>query len=182
MRDLPFIGRRSSFDIPHTTYEMRDTKMTKAKRLSVRQLAFLGDLFGGKLDEEQTLKKHRVSHRLYNKWLTDPAFAEQFDRRIAGVYRQSELLIAHSATEALEELMKLIREEKTVKGKKEQKGETARKACLDVIKMHLSPRQAGRPKIPTKKATPSPEPPELPQLSPETASKLLAVLAEEKAG
>jgi len=154
--------------------------MKKMKRLSVRQLAFLGDLFGGKLDEQQTLKKHRVSRRLYNKWLTDPAFAEQFDRQIAGVYRQSELLIAHSATKALEELMKLITMEKSQKGKKIEKGETARKACLDIIKMHLSPRQAGRPKSLAKKAAPFPEPPELPQLSPKTASKLLAVLAEEK--
>lgn len=154
--------------------------MKKIKRLSIRQLAFLGDLFGGKLDEQQTLIKHRVSRRLYNKWLTDPAFAEQFDRRIAGVYRQSELLIAHNATKALEELMKLITMEKSQKGKKIEKGETARKACLDIIKMHLSPRQAGRPKSPDKKATPPPEPPELPQFSPKTASKLLAVLAEEK--
>ena len=153
--------------------------MKKMKRLNVRQLAFLGDLFGGKLDEERTLKKHHVSRRLYNKWLTDPAFAEQFDRRIAGIYRQNALLIARNASEAMEELMKLIKKEETDQGKKVHKGETARKACLDIIKMHLSPRQAGRPKSPDKRATP-PEPPELPQLSPKTASKLLAVLAEEK--
>ena len=154
--------------------------MTKAKRLSVRQLAFLGDLFGGKLDEKQTLKKHRVSRRLYNKWLTDPTFAEQFDLRIAGLYRQSELLLAHNATKALEELMKLTKAEKGKKGKqgqKGEKGETVRKACLDVIKMHLSPRVAGRPKGPGKKEAP---PPDSPELTPETASKLLAVLAEEK--
>ena len=151
--------------------------MKKVKRLTDRQLAFLGDLFGGKLDEQATLEKYRVSRRLYNKWLTDPAFAEQFDKRIAGIYRQSELLIAHSATKALEELMKLIKVENTGQGKKVQKGEIARKACLDIIKMHLSPRQAIRPKTTGKKATP---PPELPQLSPQTTSKLLAVLAEEK--
>ena len=58
--------------------------MRRVKRLTVRQLAFLGDLFAGKMSEEKVLEKHRVSRRLYNKWLTEPAFAEQFDRRIAG--------------------------------------------------------------------------------------------------
>ena len=151
--------------------------MKKRKPLTDRQLAFLGDLFGGRLDEQATLKKYRVSRRLYNKWLTEPAFVEQFDRRIVGIYRQSELLIAHNATKALEKLMKLIEEEKTEKGKEVQQGETARKACLDIIKMHIAPRQTGRPKSTNKKAPPPPEPP---KLSPETASKLLAVLAEEK--
>ena len=157
--------------------------MRRVKRLTVRQLAFLGNLFGGKQDEEQTLKKHRISRRLYNKWLAEPAFAEEFDRRIAGLYRQNALLIAHNASEAMDELMKLIKgQEGNTAGstKKAEKGETTRKACLDIIKMHLSPRSAGRPKSQDKRATPPPEPPELPQLSPKTASKLLAVLAEEK--
>ncbi|MBN2313495.1 MAG: hypothetical protein JXM79_06165 [Sedimentisphaerales bacterium] len=158
--------------------------MRKAKRLNIRQLAFIGDLFGGKLSEEEALKKHCVSRRLYNKWLTIPAFAEEFDRRIAGLYRQNALLIARNASEAMEELMKLIKgKEESTEGKTEgsekkpEKGETVRKACLDIIKMHLSPRQTGRPKAPDKKAAP---PPEMPRLSPQTAGKLLAVLAEEK--
>jgi len=158
--------------------------MRKAKRLNVRQLAFIGDLFGGRQSEEATLKKHHVSRRLYNKWLTNPVFAEEFDRRIGGLYRRNALLIARNASEAMEELMKLIKgKEENTEGntggnaKKPEKGETTRKACLDVIKMHLSPRLAGRPKAPEKKATP---PPEIPRLSPKTAGKLLAVLAEEK--
>ena len=155
--------------------------MRKAKRLHGRQLAFIGDLFGGKLDEQAALKKHHVSRKLYNKWLSDPAFVEQFDRRFAGLCRQNALQIARNASEAMEELMTLIKaEEGNTKGSgsKAEKGETARKACLDIIKMHLSPRLAGRPKAPVKKATPPPEPPEL---SAQTASKLLAVLAEERA-
>ena len=134
--------------------------------------------------EQDALKKHHVSRRLYNKWLTNSAFAEEFDQRIAGLYRQNALLIAHNASEAMGELMKLIKgKEENTEGntggsaKKPEKGETIRKACLDIIKMHLSPRQTGRPKAPDKKATP---PPELPRLSSKTAGKLLAVLAEEK--
>ena len=152
--------------------------MRKAKRLNVRQLAFIGDLFGGKLSEEEALKKHHVSRRLYNKWLTGPVFAEEFDRRIAGLHRRNALLIARNASEAMEELMKLIKGEEESTGnsvKKAGKGETTRKACLDIIKMHLSPSRIGRPKAPDKKATP---PPEMPRLSPETTGKLLAILAE----
>jgi hypothetical protein len=154
--------------------------MRKAKRLNGRQFALIGDLFGGKLDEQEALRKHHVSRKLFNKWLTDPAFVEQFDRRIAGLHRQNALQIARNASEAMEELMRLIKGQEgntEVSGKKAEKGETARKACLDIIRMYLSPRLTGRPKAPNKKATP---PPELPKLSAETASKLLAVLAEEK--
>jgi hypothetical protein len=153
--------------------------MRKVERLSVRQLAFLGDLFAGKLSEEKVLKKHRVSRRLYSKWLTEPAFAEQFDRLIAGLYRQNVLLIAHNASEAMEELMKLIKGKEENPGQRKENGEAARKACLDIIKMHLSPRLADRPKAQERKSAPAPEPP---KLSPKTASKLLAVLAEEEAG
>ena len=152
--------------------------MAKAKRLNGRQFALIGDLFGGKLSEQAALKRHNVSRRLYNKWLTNPAFVEEFDRRIAGLYRQNTLRIARNASEAMDELMKLIKgNEGDQEQKKEEKGETTRKACLDVIKMYLSPRPPARPKPPDKKAVPAPE---LPKLSPQTASKLLAALAEEK--
>ena len=155
--------------------------MRKAKRLNGRQLALIGDLFGGKLGEQEALKKHHVSRKMFNKWLTDPAFSEQFDRRIAGLHRQNALQIARNASEAMEEMMKLIKgREGNTQGNatKGEKGETARKACLDVIKMYLSPRLTGQPRTTNKKATPPPEPL---KLSPQTASKLLAVLAEEKA-
>ena len=154
--------------------------MRKGKPLSTRQIGLIGDLFGGKMGEEAALKKHHVSRKLYNKWLTESAFAEQFDRRIAGLYRQNALQIARNASEAMEELMKLVKGDEGKKGEKEVKvvkDETARKACLDIIKMYLSPRQTARPKTLSKKA---PVPPEPPKLSSKTASKLLAVLAEEK--
>ena len=113
--------------------------MRRVKQLTVRQLAFLGNLFGGKLSEEQVMEKYHVSRRLYNKWLAEPAFSEQFDRRIAGLYRQNAFLIARKASEATEELMKLIKGGEGSTGgntTKAEKGETTRKACLDIIKMH----------------------------------------------
>jgi hypothetical protein len=141
--------------------------MSQAKRLSKRQLAVIEDLFTSEQDESGVLKKHKVNRILYAKWLADPAFAEQFDQRIAGAYRRSAFKIARSATEAVEELLKLA---------KSDKGETARKACLDIINMHHSPRDSAPVATSGKNESSSPE---SPNLSPETAGKLLAVLAEE---
>ena len=141
--------------------------MSKKKRLNPRQLAVIEDLFEGKMDETAVLKQHDVSRTLYNQWLADPLFTKHFDLLIDGAYRRSAFQIARSAKEAADELLKLA---------KSDKGETARKACLDIINMHPSIRLADAPIAPTAEQTPPPEPP---QFSSETAGKLLAVLAEE---
>ncbi len=136
--------------------------MTKAKLLSKKQLAVIDDIYAGELGEKAVLDKHNVSRNLYNRWLTDKAFVEQFDQRISGAHRQSTFLIARSAPLAAGRLVRL-----TESGK----GETARKACLDIISMCP----------PTSRPAPTPEEaPGRPSLSPETSGRLLAVLAEKK--
>jgi hypothetical protein len=142
--------------------------MSKAKRLTKRQLAVIEDLFAGKLDESAVLKQHKVSRALYNKWLADPVFTKQFDLLIDGAYRRSAFKIARSAKEAAEKLLLLTNSDK---------GETARKACLDIITMHPSIHLTDSPTVLDRKETSSSE---STKLTPETASKLLAVLAEEK--
>ena len=141
--------------------------MTKAKQLSKRQLAVIEDLFDGELGEQAVLDKYRVSRNLYNKWLADEAFAEQFDQRIAGAYRQSAALIAQYAPLAAAKLIRLTESESQ---------ETARKACLDIISMpafaNKKPQQATQPQTTNDSPTN--------QLSEQTASRLLAVLAEEQ--
>ena len=126
------------------------------------------DIFRGDLDEQAVLDKHKVSKSLYNKWLCDDGFAEQFDRRVAASYRQSAALIARYATLAAAKLVQLT--ESTSQ-------ETARKACLDIITMHASTHIADASATPPENETTSPQ---TPALTPETATKLLAVLAEER--
>ena len=138
------------------------------KQLTNRQHAVIDDLFSGKLEEAAVLKQHKVSRSLYNKWLTDPAFTEQFDQRIAGAYRRGAFEIARYAKKAAETLLTLTGSDK---------GETARKACIDIITMHTSIHSADSPAVSARKGA---SPPESSKLSPETASKLLAVLAEDK--
>ena len=159
---------------------MGGKQMAKEKHLSNRQLAVIADMFAGELAEQDVLDKHRVSSQLYNKWLSDEAFAEQFDKRIAASYRRSAAMLARYAPLAAAKLVQLTDSEKV---------ETARKACLDIISMNNS------------ELNPAPvssvPPPRLasgdagagedgngggkqPQLSAETAGKILAILAEEK--
>ena len=138
--------------------------MAKAKRLSSKQLALIDDLFAGELDEQQALEKHEVGRQLYHRWLADGQFAEQLNQRIAGAYRQSTFLIARNARSAAQKLVDLT---------KCGKEETARKACLDIITMNPSTSLAGAPAVRDDK-TEEPSP-----ISPQTASRVLAALAED---
>ena len=141
--------------------------MTKAKALSARQLAVIEDLFEGELEEREILEKHKLSRKLYNKWLADETFNCRLDRLAEWENRRSEIMLARSARDAVSNLVGLTKSEQP---------ETARKACLDIITMRAN-RLAGTPAVPGDNPTPASESPDL---SPETAGKLLAVLAEEK--
>ncbi len=148
-------------------------QMPNAKQLTKRQLAVIEDLFSGELDEQAVLDKHKISRNRYNKWQSDDNFAEQFDRRIAGAYRQSVALIARYAPLAAAKLIQLTESEKA---------ETARKACLDIISMPIL--TANRKTHPSsdepRLAGTQPQSADTQQLTEQTAGRLLAVLAEEK--
>ena len=143
--------------------------MPKVKQLSARQLAVIEDLFNGELGEQAVLDKYKVSRKLYDKWLASETFVEQFDRRIADAYRQSAALIARYAPLAASKLVQLTDCEKE---------ETARKACLDIISF---PSLAGSLAVAapaTDRDSKSQQ--AIPELSPDTAGRLLAALAEEQ--
>ncbi len=141
--------------------------MTNAKALSARQLAVIEDLFEGELEEQAIMEKHKLSRKLFNKWLADEALTSQLDRRKVWEYRRSEFMLARFARVAVSNLVQLT-DCKT--------SETARKACIDIITMRAN-LSTGTPASPGDNPTPTPE---SPQFSHETAGKILAVLAEEK--
>jgi hypothetical protein len=141
--------------------------MAKRKRLSKRQLAVIDDLFAGELDEQAVLDKHGVSGNVYNKWLTDEVFQAEFARRISGARLASEALIARYCLVAAAKLVQLTDSENQ---------ETARKACLDIISL---------PKISANRAEQTDKEQkgnegQTEQLSAETASRILAALADEQ--
>jgi hypothetical protein len=142
--------------------------MSGSKKLTNRQLAVIEELFAGRLEEHEILEKYKLSRRLYNKWWSDETFNEHFERCINEAYRQSAVLIARYAPVAAAKLVQLTSSDKP---------ETARKACLDIIAM---PVQTNSPKA-TSSDGPKPADTQPPiALNPETAGKLLAVLAEEQ--
>jgi hypothetical protein len=138
--------------------------MGRRKYLRSNQTAVLDDLFSGEFDEQAVLDKHKVTRNTYNKWLADKRFAEEFSRRIACAYRQSEALIARYSAVKLVQLTE------------SDKPETARRACLDIISL---PRQEAQ-KISVLVKAESSAGKQTRQLSPEVASRLLAALAESK--
>ena len=152
--------------------------MARKKQLTKRQLAVIDDMLDGELDEQSVLANHKVSRSTYDRWLADDSFAEQFSRRIASAYRQSELIIARYAPLAAAKLVQLTESDGQ---------ETARKACLDVISFpRLAPQSFDHAQDRAPRALdrfiagsgPGAEGP--PELSEQTASRLLAALAEEQ--
>jgi hypothetical protein len=140
--------------------------MSKEKPSSAKQLAVIDDLFEGGLQEWEILEKHNLSRKLYDKWLADESFTARLDRCVEWEYRKSAFRLARSTRDAVSNLVKLT---------KSEKGEIARKACLDIITMRansLSGTNAPPGDNPA-------QPPDSPPLTPETAGKILAVLAEE---
>ncbi len=141
--------------------------MGRRKYLTQRQLAVLDGLFNGELDEQAVLKKHRVRQGTYERWLADEVFTERFRRYVNVLTRRSELFLAKSSCEAARKLLKLT---------KSKKEETARKVCLDIMAM---PKRISE-HLEAAKVSRGGEGTDVPQLSARTASKLLAVLADEK--
>ncbi|MHC4061999.1 MAG: hypothetical protein ACYSUC_07570 [Planctomycetota bacterium] len=141
--------------------------MTTRKQLTKRQLAVIEDMFAGGADEQAVLDKHKVSRNLLSRWLAEDILAEELDRRLQWLNLQSELIIARYKSLAAARLVQLTESEKE---------ETARKACLDIISL---PKLADkRPERPTEVPL-APNQQQEQMLSPETCSRLLAMLAEE---
>jgi hypothetical protein len=139
--------------------------MDGRKKLSKKQLAVIDDLFAGELDEQTILAKHKIKKITYNQWLADVDFQAELSRRIDTAKLMSKVLIARYSLAAAAKLVQLTESEKE---------ETARRACLDIIEM---PRQSDA-KDRSEQINEDKE--KLPELSDETASRLLAALAEEK--
>jgi len=138
--------------------------MSKRRQLSKKQLAVLEDLFGGELGEVEILKKHGISRHVYNKWLAEELFFEQFRGHLAGVRLQSELLIARYTAAATVKLIELTESEKP---------EVARRACLDIISQPGKNERVRPAEKRQEKTTEGPRP----KLSKDQAGKILAVLA-----
>ena len=149
-------------------------RIKRTRKLTKRQLAVIEDILSGELTEAEVLKKHKVGLAVYRKWCSSEAFVKEMLRREAGFKRQSELLLARYAPLAAAKLVALTDSEKD---------ETVRKACLDIISAAGEDCKAGAAGKDKDSLIEAADAGQGPAISPETASKLLEVLAgEEKAG
>ena len=137
---------------------------SKHKRLSKRQRLVIDDLFESGLAEAEVLAKHKVSVNTFRKWLGAGPFAQELSFRIESARRQSELIIARFAPVAAAKLVALATDSKE---------ETARKACLDIIGFESDRAEQNQTQPEFYPAGPE----AVSELSPETASRLLAALA-----
>ena len=139
--------------------------MSKIKLLTKRQLEVIEDLFEAEKKESEILQKHNLSRIVYNKWLEERNFIEEFDKRITAAKNRAAAHFAGSASKAIFELVRLSKGD----------GETARKACLDIIALQNQVNTEPQPQPDTDEQSNSPES----SLSPEAVSRILAALAEE---
>ena len=137
------------------------------RKLSKRQLALIEDIFAGELDEQTMLQKHKLSKRTYDRWLSNEAFNTQLTQRMTQAHQQSSLIIARYGPLAAAKLVALTESDKP---------ETARKACLDIIQINS---QLSTPSAEAEQSAPQSDDDSQPTLSPETAGRILAALAEQ---
>lgn len=140
--------------------------MIKGGWLGKRGLAVLEDFLNCEVDEEKIRVKHRISRRKFRELVSSRFFQAEVDRRVEWLKRRSEILVARcqwTAATKLAEAMKSLA------------GEKAWKGCLDIIRLS----GGGVRKI---EASGKVERADQPQtvLEPQTASKILSVLAKEK--
>ena len=98
-------------------------------KLTKRQVEVLDALFFEGTTEESVLEEHNVSLNVCRKWLGDKSFMEAFEFRMQSAHRQGQLVVAKYASFAALKLVDLMNT---------GKGETARKACLDLMAMPMS--------------------------------------------
>jgi hypothetical protein len=132
--------------------------------LSKRHRAVIKDMVKNGLAEYEALEKHEISAYEYRKWLKAGVFRRELDARVAATMQQSRLVMAQCMVQVICKLAEIIRT---------GKGETARKACLDLIALRKSELERET----AEKAEGQEEPL---NISDEKIGKMLDILAEDE--
>ncbi|MCE5339520.1 MAG: hypothetical protein LLF92_00130 [Planctomycetaceae bacterium] len=116
------------------------------------------------VDETELIQKYRISFKKLSKLLNYKQTKDEIDGRLEVAKKRSQLLIAKYLPVATAKLIELCNSDNN---------ETSRKACMDLIKEELQEKFA-EPITQTEAQEPAPK------IDNETASTILAVLAEKK--
>ena len=98
----------------------------KPGHLSKRQKLVIEDILKNGLTEYEVLEKHKISPCRYRKWLENDLFLRELKAYSEAAARQKTFALLHQQSKVIKRLAKIIDEEK---------GETLRKACLDLLKL-----------------------------------------------
>jgi len=129
--------------------------------LTKKQFEAISDLFETGGDESKVLEKHKIQLSVWLKWQRNKDFTDEISRRMRSLDTQGQILIVKYRPLAIAHLISLCSNENS---------ETSRKACLDMLNLMING---------LKSAESPPSDEKLLKIKPETASKLLAVLAED---
>ncbi len=124
-------------------------------KINKRQKDFLVEILDKRIPVDTAMERLDIGAALLCQWFSSPAFLDELAKRIEFITKRSDMLISQHRLTAVERLVLLTNCDKE---------ETARKACLDIIEL------TDNDKNNEKDA-------DLPPISPETAAKLLEILA-----
>ncbi|MFI4911039.1 MAG: hypothetical protein ACIAQZ_05175 [Sedimentisphaeraceae bacterium JB056] len=127
-------------------------------KISKKQRDFLDCIIDSRIEVEAAMEQLGISSDTICRWFSMEAFTQEITRRIDVITRRADMIISQNRLLAAKRLVKLTNCEKE---------ETARKACLDILELTA----AG--KVEENQGT-------MPQISQQTAAKLLEILANEK--
>jgi hypothetical protein len=128
----------------------------------------LDDFFSGEYNEEQLRVKHHLRRGTFRRWLNNELFYEEFERCVRASQLRGAAKLACYSQSAASKLDDLTRSENS---------ETARKACLDIIRIVSDKSMQSAAPSMVKEVEES-NFPLAKQISEEKASQLLAILAE----
>jgi hypothetical protein len=134
--------------------------------ISSRQRAVIDDMLKNGLTEKEALEKHGITPIRYRRWLKGGLYMQEINTAIDAVMRQQKFTIAHCLPDAAEKLTELLDTEK---------GETARKACLDIIALQKADATSPIAQKDTDEQIQSKY-----NLTQEKAAKIWAILAEKE--
>ncbi len=128
-----------------------------------KQKEAIDELYQGDGDELAVCSKLNIKNSQWQSWLGSREFSSELEYRTAALKRQTEIMLAKYSPLAVAVLISLC---------KSQSDETSRKACVDILQIALN-LQSRQPEA-------SNDNRQTPEIDQETASAVLAVLAERK--
>lgn len=133
--------------------------------LSKKHLKIIEEWINNGGDEVEISMKYGISYKQWVKWLSDKSFSDEINGRIEMAKRRSQLLMAKYLPLATAKLIELCNSDNN---------EISRKACLNIVEL-----EADLKRVNNNSTQLEPDEPEG-HIEPETASKILAILADSR--